>query len=151
MLWMRSVTDALVSDDDIPTMVRAPPGHGPVLATDRLVVARLSLGGDDSAGSKADDGTCSNRATMTVLGMSFVRGNGDGSGCHGGDCDGGYCKLAKHDGSFQLLNSGFRCAADELNVGAACYVGCDCDHAASLSLVCDGACWENVGDLGSHK
>ena len=59
MLWMRSVTDALVSDDDISTMVRAPPGHGPVLATDRLVVARLSLGGDDSAGSKADDGTCS--------------------------------------------------------------------------------------------
>jgi hypothetical protein len=132
MLWMRSVADALVSDDNITAVVRAPAGHRTVLTADRLIVARLSLRCDDSTGSKADNGTSGNRATA-VLGMGFIRGNGDCSGGHGGDCDGGYCKLAKHDGSFQLLNSGFPCAADDFNLGAAGTFGCDHNHAASLS------------------
>jgi hypothetical protein len=131
-LWMRSVTDALVTDDNVAAVITAPTGHRALLAADRLVVARLSLGSDDGAGGKADDGTSGNR-TAAVLGMSFIRSNGDGSGSHGGDCDGGYCKLAKHDDSFRLLNSGFPCAADDFNLGVAGNFGCDHHHDASLS------------------
>jgi hypothetical protein len=131
-LWMRSVADALVTDDNIAAVVGAPAGHRTFLTADRLKVARLSLGSDDSAGCKADYGTSGNRATA-VLGMSFIRSNGDCSGRHCGDCDGGYCKLAKHDGSFQLLNSGFASAADGFNLGAASKLGCDHNHGAALS------------------